>query len=107
MSTFKMVEVKEDEIEALRSTGHSSFSKPVFEEFMASNFFTVELTLDKEMKPQSAVVALKSYLIQHPDIPVKPFMRGGKLYLQRLDRTRSGTEIPNWREINGREEEGE
>jgi hypothetical protein len=95
MATFKQVDP--NEIENSREGTRGRVSYPIIKGFMETGFYMAEVSLEGSRKPTLMLMLLKSYCVNH-DMPVKPLIRKGRLYLMRLDVDKDGNAIPNWLE---------
>jgi len=94
----KFIKKTPDEIDNTRSGPRGRVSYPILKGFMESGHYIAELDLTEEKrKPQNMYALLTSYVNNH-ELPIKPFMRGGKLHLMRLDIDENGDKIENWKE---------
>jgi len=63
---------------------------------METGYYIAELDLsESNRKPPQMYALLTSYVKTH-NMPIKPFMRGGKMHLMRLDIDEKGNKIENW-----------
>jgi len=66
---------------------------------LETGFYTAQVDLsDGTQKAPTMYLLLKSFVLNH-DFPVLAILRRNVLYLQRLDFTKDGVAIPNWKEI--------
>lgn len=93
------------EVDNLRMGPRGRVSYPILKAFMETNYYLAEVDLsDTNRKAVNLQALLKIYISRH-ELPVKPFMRGGKLYLIRLDLDEEGNKIEDWKESSEAEEE--
>jgi hypothetical protein len=95
MTTFTAVDP--EEIDNSREGTRGRVSYPIIKAFMETGLYCAQANLDGGRKPSMMLVVLKAYCINH-DMPVKPLVRKGRLYLMRLDVDKDGKPIENWLE---------
>lgn len=96
----KFIEVNPEDIENVRETHRGRVSYPIIKGFLETEKFLVEVdTTGVQQKPTLLNLLLRTYVRNH-GLPVKVFMRTGKIYLMRLDITQKG-EPTGWDPMNG------
>lgn len=94
----KFIQVDPGEIDNTREGHRGRVSYPIIKGFLETGFYVSELDMTGvQQKPSLLCMLLRQYALTHHH-PVKPFMRGGKVYLMRLDIDANGDTIPDWEE---------
>lgn len=93
----KMVEVSPEDIPTERLGRRGRVSYPMLKSFLEANVRCVKLDTTGYVKnPAYLRSVLYSYIKSHK-LPIKLFSAGGEMYLLRLDMTKDGSLIEDWK----------
>jgi hypothetical protein len=95
--TVKYEQVSAEELDATLDVRRGRVSYPIIKGFMETGYYVSKIILDDNRKPGTMYMLLKSYVDNH-DLPIKVYLRKGRLYLMRLDIDVEGNKVENWKE---------
>lgn len=88
---MKFIDVNPEDVPNIREAHRGRVSYPILKSFMETNKVLVKLDrTGVQQTLQSLTSSLGAYIRNH-ELPIKMFMRGGEIYLLRLDRNDDGT----------------
>lgn len=94
----KFIKKDLEELDNMRYSRRGRVSYPILKGFMETGYQLAEVQQEgSKRKPFSLAMLLRAYIERH-NLPIKTLMRGGKLFLMRLDIDDKGNPIEDWQQ---------
>lgn len=95
---MKFLQVDPNAVEALGITSMrgGGVIAPIIEGFLKTGYFMAEIDCSEIGRKSASVSASIAAYSKNHISPVRPVLRGPKLYLQRRDMDKDGNPIPDW-----------